>query len=388
MIRVGQLSTSITGGAGISARRLNQGLLSHGIDSTFIHAPDSSFAEVKQITSKVVTGLQRLMSRDVYGLATPISISRLNRDDLLHNYDILHIHNWYNLISLKDIEFLGQRKPIIFTLHDERIISGGCHITNGCHAFQTKCSDCPAVRFGKNMISDSKTRTSRTLDAINTLQIIGPSKWIMDQWSSAYPELNANLNLIPNIIQYPEDMSRKKDSEEFFEILFVSANLNAEVKGLATLLLALDSIPNQINNKLFRLNLVGRGVVDTKPHKFQIRKFGQTESSDVAGIMASCDLLVVPSVSENSPNVIAEALLAKLPVLATNVGGIPELIQNGRTGFLTEANVASISGVLIDIFRDEKFSAVAEEGERFARNRWMNHENIQKHISVYESLVR
>jgi len=58
------------------------------------------------------------------------------------------------------------------------------------------------------------------------------------------------------------------------------------------------------------------------------------ERNDVAKILSHLDVLALTSCSESSPNVIAEAMAANVPVVATRVGGIPELIDHGNTGLL------------------------------------------------------
>jgi L-malate glycosyltransferase len=58
------------------------------------------------------------------------------------------------------------------------------------------------------------------------------------------------------------------------------------------------------------------------------------ERTDIPQLLTNLDILVLPSSSESSPNVIAEAMAAGVPVVATRVGGVPELIAHGKTGML------------------------------------------------------
>jgi glycosyltransferase involved in cell wall biosynthesis len=63
---------------------------------------------------------------------------------------------------------------------------------------------------------------------------------------------------------------------------------------------------------------------------------GRVSPNDVPRFMVAADVFVLPSISEGSPSVVLEALAAGVPVLASNVGGVPDLVRNGQEGFLFE----------------------------------------------------
>ena len=155
-MRIAQISTSSTGGAGIAATRLNDGLRTLDIESTIISPGNNLVNTRSDFVSKLTTLLQESATRQLYGIATPFSISKIDRDELIRNFDILHIHNWYNLLSTQDLKYLGDRTPLIFSMHDERLLTGGCHMTLGCNGFLEGCRNCPAVVLGKSTISNVK----------------------------------------------------------------------------------------------------------------------------------------------------------------------------------------------------------------------------------------
>src|SRR5439155_27163384 len=69
-----------------------------------------------------------------------------------------------------------------------------------------------------------------------------------------------------------------------------------------------------------------------------VRMRGAMAHDRVADALASIDVLVVPSIwPENSPLVIQEAFLAGVPVVASRIGGIPEVVHDGRDGLLVQA---------------------------------------------------
>jgi glycosyltransferase involved in cell wall biosynthesis len=89
------------------------------------------------------------------------------------------------------------------------------------------------------------------------------------------------------------------------------------------------------------LALVGTGVSKDKvaeakaKYPSTIVAPGQIAHKDIADWMAACDVFVLPSWAEGSPNVVLEALASGRPPVGTRVGGIPEIIDDGKNGILT-----------------------------------------------------
>jgi len=94
-----------------------------------------------------------------------------------------------------------------------------------------------------------------------------------------------------------------------------------------------------VKNKV-RLVLVGAGVLQPKLQELSLEAgindlvWFAGERNDVANIMQTLDLFVLPSINEGISNTILEAMATELPVIATDVGGNPELVINNQTGYL------------------------------------------------------
>ena len=121
-------------------------------------------------------------------------------------------------------------------------------------------------------------------------------------------------------------------------LVAVVANMYSTVKGHGTLIAAAKQVC-----KIFpqvRFVLIGDGVERPKLEE-QVKIAALQEyflflgsRKNVPELLASCNLFVLPSESEGLPNVVLEAMAAGLPVIATAVGGVPELIQDGVNGLL------------------------------------------------------
>jgi glycosyltransferase involved in cell wall biosynthesis len=124
-------------------------------------------------------------------------------------------------------------------------------------------------------------------------------------------------------------------------VIMLFVGLFVEVKGLDDLLDALQ----QLLDLPFTCVLLGEGPlrehlasrVDAEGLAERVRFVGRRSSMEMPSWMAAADMLVLPSLSEGRPNVVLEAQACALPVVATAVGGTPELLEDGVNGLLVAA---------------------------------------------------
>lgn len=148
-------------------------------------------------------------------------------------------------------------------------------------------------------------------------------------------------------------------------ILFVG-RLEAR-KGVFDLLDAFERVRQRVDA---RLVLVGDGVamprVGAAAGRGRIRVVGARPHREVAQWMAACDLLVLPSWMEGTPNVILEALSCGRPVVATGVGGIPDVVADERAGILVPPRDAAAlaDAIVAALHREWDENAVRACGPR------------------------
>jgi glycosyltransferase involved in cell wall biosynthesis/serine acetyltransferase len=154
-----------------------------------------------------------------------------------------------------------------------------------------------------------------------------------------------SIRVLYNGIDFGKFSSGHVDRQKLFPqfdsrcpLIAVVANMNVETKGHTDLIRAAGEVIRQFPN--VRFLLIGDGQERARLEEMtaqlnlseNILFLGRRD--DVSNLLACCDMFVLPSWAEGLPNSVLEAMAARLPVVATKVGGIPELIEDGVNGLL------------------------------------------------------
>lgn len=132
------------------------------------------------------------------------------------------------------------------------------------------------------------------------------------------------------------------------------------IKGIEYLIEAMGIIRRR--NHEVRLLIVGDGV-DRKKLEALVRKLnlernvtfvGRIENAKIPEYLAASDVFVLPSLSEGFPNVILEAMAAGLPIVTTNITGLPEIVKDGGNGFLVEPGSSNQLAEKISLILSDK----------------------------------
>jgi glycosyltransferase involved in cell wall biosynthesis len=360
-MKVIHLSTTTEGGAGKAAFRIFQSQIKFGIDSTLVTRSQIITADLvtnlrrnslaKIILSKVITFTLQKISLKEYGILTIYSTSFLDRKYFKKmNPDIINIHNWFNFLSPNDLEWLIAQYNCVFTLHDERLLTAGCHYSLGCNNWETKCVRCPQSRINVRSLEKSGDELTRifTREWVK-FGVISPSRWLLHRASKS--RMGANLNLM-KVIKNPMDesfyySSSNQEARHKGRITFIASDLNNPNKGLSVLVQAIRRLKRENPDLNLELELIGLGNVDQSiTTDIPTRIFASLNTSQIFERLSTTDVLVVPSIIDNSPSVIAEGQLAGALVVASAVGGIPELIEEEISGFLYKGGPDQLATVL------------------------------------------
>ena len=179
-------------------------------------------------------------------------------------------------------------------------------------------------------------------------------------------------------------------SEERKILVFVG-NLKP-VKGVSFLLQAL----NQLERTDLELVIIGEGESKSELIEqslqlgldSQVRFLGCRPHGEVPLWLSAADCMVLPSLSEGLPTVVVEAMFCRTPVVATRVGGVPEIIKDGRTGLLVDPqDVAGLARAITAALDDPRCRQMAELAEMEVKDRLTWQSNARQVIGVYRQLL-
>ncbi|MGN5376023.1 glycosyltransferase family 4 protein [Sphingomonas hankookensis] len=241
--------------------------------------------------------------------------------------DFVHIH-WIQGLGYNGLKVLARHDiPTAITLHDLAYVCVRTTMFRGDHECVRQCRGCRLSMQAKiGYLAD-----------IPRLGFISPSRANLDKVASLMPIAQYPSFHILNPITYPTPTTPHLPSDKV-RLLFVGRLENT--KGIGFALELLEPLAERYD---FHLTVLGKGPEEDALR----RRFGQHPWVDIVGhvplqqvadTMAGSDLLLVPSLwMENSPGVVFQALGVGLPVLASDKGGLPELIDPGRNGYIAPA---------------------------------------------------
>ncbi len=337
------------GGAGIAAGRLKVALEKEGHQVDYIVREKGSTSSALKFGNGLISWLKFIAERlfflrfekdkSIRFLFNPgVFGSDISKHPLIQQADIVHLH-WVNFgfLSVDDIASLTRlNKPVFWTLHDMWAFTGGCHHSGSCEHFQQSCGDC---KFLKNPnptdLSHRMWEAKKTGFAEKNLHIITCSDWLGNRARQSSILGGHSIKTIPNAIDTeffsPNASSLGLDPNKKY-VLFVAMRVNAPAKGFHLLKEALQYLDADTTELL----IVGGELAEVLPLK--AHNFGQvSDPAKMRDIYAAADVFVTPSLEENLPNTIMEAMACGTSCVGFEVGGIPEMIEHEVTGYVAQA---------------------------------------------------
>ena len=267
---------------------------------------------------------------------------QLRKNGKFQEARVLHFHNLHGYyFSYALLPVLGKGKKVIWTLHDDHILTGHCSFTMQCERWKIGCGSCSSLDVYPALQNDTTKQIlywkKKWINQLNPI-IVSPSKWLADRVKLSYPNLT-DIRVINNGVDTDifvpgnkkilrEELNLPKDK---FLVLFVAEfSTNNPFKGGE---IVREVIGRNKEESICFITIGSEKKSDT-PNHFQFPYISNDE--ELAKLYAACDVLFYPTNADNFPLVVLEAMSCGLPVIASAIAGIPEIIQDEVNGFLVE----------------------------------------------------
>ena len=192
-------------------------------------------------------------------------------------------------------------------------------------------------------------------DAIHT-----PSRFVKET-HAAFGFHHPDFRVIPTGIKPFERLPKSPDPQGKLRIAFLGTL--AKRKGIMDFLEAIRRYHGELDSQSLSFHIYGRHFNDAiyedvsrmSREMSGVSYHGAFTPSDLPRILAEVDLVVVPSIGENYPFIIREALFADVPVIATRIAAVPEIIEHGTNGYLyAPGNAKELAALFVALARDPR----------------------------------
>ncbi len=418
-MRVAHLSTyHLRGGAARAMRRLHEALTADGVESSiyvrhcdrneprvigFVPQPTwrsrwSRFWRTRKV-ARIQTRLKFRPGREVFTPArAPYGEELAER--LAAAADLVHLHWVANFVDVPEfLAHLPTHIPFVWTLHDLQPATGGCHYTSGCRRLESGCGCCPQLGSTEpNDLSAEAWRLRREILARETeraWRIVAPSTWMREEIVASKLAPSDRVVTLPYGIDSNAFFPRRRTVvREMLSIpanaaviLFVADRIEQRRKGADLLQAALRRITTVPPNRPKILLTLGEGKIPPADG-WSVQALGPTENDLwLTCAYAAADVVAVPSREDNSPLTVIEAMACGRPAAAFAVGGLGDLIQPERTGWLVEAeNVSGYASALSQALSNDNTAMEIAARAAIEQGRTLAH-HAQAHRKLYDELL-
>lgn len=311
------------------------------------------------------------------------SLYRIQDHPLYKEADIIHLH-WVanNFLDYKSF-FPHNKKPVVWTLHDMNPFTGGCHYAEDCEGFMQACTNCPQLQNTDDPSYSNKELISKldSLSGILNVTIVSPSQWLLNlskrsKLFGKFSHIHIPYGIDSNNFQPREKIYSRKIlgiPEDSPVILFAALSIESKRKGYSLLLEAFQRLQLKDKVTLCAVGIKNNSTTFINTDFYELGSFSDERLMSIA--YSAADIFVIPSLEDNLPNTVIESLLCGTPVIGFPTGGIKEMIEDEKNGYLC---------------KDISVPALAEKLNKFLTGSYIfDRDKIRKDaVEKYDSTVQ
>lgn len=406
-------------GSALAARRLTQGLRAVGVDASMlvqkklsqnptVLGPQTKFEEVTAKASRALHNLPLKLSRQsvhsefsvpwapkiLPGLAQSLPQVASIKPDLIN----LHWVN-YNYLQIEEIARLNI--PIVWTMHDMWPFTGGCHYSGDCDRYGKTCGACPQLESlnERDLSRWVWQRKAKAWEKLN-LTLVTPSSWLAECTRESSLFRTQRVEVIANGLDLnlyqptPQQLARKTLNlpQDKKIVLFGAVNATqSRRKGFHLLQPALQQLANSTWQKQIDLVVFGANPSSDQPDLgFKTHYLGKINDEKVLALAyAAADVFVAPSLQDNLPNTLVEAIACGTPCVAFDVGGILDIIEHQQNGYLAHPyDVEDLAqGIAWVLEQPDRHQQLCERARQKAEQTFTLEGQANRYLALFNQVI-
>lgn len=401
-------SAQLGGGGAVAMNRLHSGLRKAGVDSkilcehTTTESPHVLVLQHRQQLEILEKILKQVTSRLGFNDIHRISSFNIKQHEAYLDADILHFHGIHGgFINYLALPSLTESKPTVFSLCDMWAMTGHCGFSYDCDRWKIGCGKCPYPDAHPAIKRDATHLEWKLKDWVynrSNLTIVSKSKWLTKQAQQSmlnrYPIYEIYNGIDTEIYQpLAQEQCRLELGipSDKKVLMFAAVELNNFRKGGDLLLKALQSLPASLKAETVLLTL-GKGSEDlSEAVEMQTLNLGYV-SDDHRKVIAysAADLFLFPTRAETFGNVALESIACGTPVVSFKVGGVPDHVRPGITGYLAEPeNFKDFYDGIVQLLEDKNLrDRMSQQCRAIALQEYSLELCTQRHIELYSKLLQ
>jgi glycosyltransferase involved in cell wall biosynthesis len=319
--------------------------------------------------------------------------------------DVVHGHNLHGgYFDLRVLPSLSRQANVVLTLHDAWLLSGHCAHSFECGRWETGCGECPDLTIYPAIRRDATAHNWKRKRAIfgeSRLRVATPSRWLMAkvERSMLAPGV-VDARVIPNGVDLSVFRPGGKHAARAALGLPPDAPVVVAVgvqmqrnpwKDFSTLEAAVKILADQWSGPTIHVVVVGADGAPASPAgnvRTRLVPFEQ-DTATLASYYRAADVYIHSARADTFPLTVVEALACGTPVVASSVGGIPEQVEDGVSGFVVPPGdpVAMATAVRSLLDEEDLRTRQGDEAARLARRRFGLERQVEAYLDWYAELV-
>jgi glycosyltransferase involved in cell wall biosynthesis len=373
--------------------------------STVVRLPQSLCQRWKFIWERIVIWKANRFSRhNLFAVSIANTGTDITRLPEFRQADVIHLH-WINqgMLSLKGIKkILDSGKPVVWTMHDMWPLTGICHHARHCTSNEHTCQHCHYLHGGggKHDLSTRIFHRKQALYAHAPITFVACSRWLASKAKSSALQAGQVVMDIPNPINTTRFSPHNKQTARIKHqlpqdgqlMLFGSVKITNKQKGIDYLVEACKLLATQHPEWKDTLSVVVFGQQSEQlqtliPFRVYALPYIEDEQT-LVDIYTAVDLFVIPSLEENLPNMIMEAMACGVPCVGFNTGGIPEMIDHQLNGYVARyKDSADLAGGIYRILTAPDYATISEQARHKVVSRYSEEIIAKQYTDLYHRLT-